>query len=116
MKLKIDGFTVGKIHTDRGHEFSGSFRRWALARGIILSRTAGDDPSANGRAEVAVKAIKTQIRRVLHHAKVQADCLPWALRHINQINRCVRLDQVPSFPPFFGGGKREEEDLEKGKF
>ena len=44
MKLEIDGLTVGKIHTDRGHEFSGSFRRWASAREIILRRNAGNDP------------------------------------------------------------------------
>ena len=26
LKLKMDGFHVGRIHTDRGHEFSGPFR------------------------------------------------------------------------------------------
>ena len=116
MKLKVDGFTVAKIHTDRGHEFSGSFRRWASSRGIILSRTAGDDPRANGRAEVAVKAIKTQIRRVLHHAKVQADWWPWALRYINEINRCVRLDQVPSFPPFLEEVRVRKRTWRRGSF
>ena len=116
MKLKVDGFTVAKIHTDRGHEFSGPFRRWASSRGIILSRTAGDDPRANGRAEVAVKAIKTQIRRVLHHAKVQADWWPWALRYINEINRCVRLDQVPSFPPFLEEVRVRKRTWRRGSF
>ena len=28
-KLRMDGFHIGRIHSDRGHEFSGVFRKWA---------------------------------------------------------------------------------------
>ena len=116
IKLKVDGFTVAKIHSDRGHEFSGSFRKWASSRGLILSRTAGDDPRGNGRAEVTVKSTKTQIRRVLHHARVKSEWWPWALRYINEINRCVRLDQVPSFPPFFEEVRVRKRTWKRGSF
>ena len=116
IKLKVDGFGVAKIHTDRGHEFSGAFRRWASSRGIILSRTAGDDPRGNGRAEVAVKSLKTHIRRVLHQAKVDSDWWPWALRYVNEVNRCVRLDQVPSFPPFLEEVRVRRRTWRRGSF
>ena len=116
IKLKVDGFGVAKIHTDRSHEFSGAFRRWASSRGIILSRTAGDDPRGNGRAEVAVKSLKTHIRRVLHQAKVDSDWWPWALRYVNEVNRCVRLDQVPSFPPFLEEVRVRRRTWRRGSF
>ena len=100
LRLRADGFHVGRIHCDQGHEFQGHFKTWAHQRGIAVTRTAGDDPSANGRAEVAVKSIKTQIRRVLLHAKAEAKWWPWAARYVNEMNRAVRIDQPPSWPPF----------------
>ena len=60
LKLRIDGYHVNRIHSDRGHEFLGSFESWMKTRGIILTRTSGDDPRANGRAEATVKAVKNQ--------------------------------------------------------
>ena len=100
LRLRADGFHVGRIHCDQGHEFQGHFKNWAHQRGIAVTRTAGDDPSANGRAEVAVKSIKTQIRRVLLHAKANAKWWPWAARYVNEMNRAVRIDKPPSWPPF----------------
>ena len=44
LKLRMDGFHIGRIQSDRGHEFSGVFRKWANSRGIVLTRTPGDDP------------------------------------------------------------------------
>lgn len=77
LKLKADGYRVNQIHSDQGHEFSGSFRRWAKARGIWLTRTPGEDPRANGRAECTVKAIKEHVRRVLRQANEGAEWWPW---------------------------------------
>ena len=68
LKLRADGYHVGHIHSDRGHEFQGALTQWARARGIHLSRTSGDGPRANGRAEACVKAIKDQVRRTLRQA------------------------------------------------
>ena len=64
LRLRADGYHVGSIHVDQGHEFYGAFRTWCRERGIHVTRTSGDDPKANGRCEVAVKSLKTQIRRV----------------------------------------------------
>ena len=66
--LQADGYHVGHIHSDQGHEFQGHFKQWCRERGIHLTRTPGDVPRSNGRAETAVKSIKTQIRRILLQA------------------------------------------------
>jgi hypothetical protein len=100
LKLRMDGFHIGRIHSDRGHEFSGVFRKWANSRGIVLTRTPGDDPRANGRVEVAVKSFKTQIRRLLKQADVGSECWPLAARCADALNRSWRLGDAPSFPPF----------------
>jgi hypothetical protein len=56
LRLRADGYHVGRIHCDRGHEFDGAFRKWARSRGIYITKTAGDDPQGNGRAEVTVSS------------------------------------------------------------
>jgi len=58
LRLRADGFHKGHIHGDQGHEFQGQFKVWRRERGIHLTRTPGDDPRSNGRAECAVKTIK----------------------------------------------------------
>lgn len=53
LRLRADGFWVSQIHTDQGHEYYGPLKKWCLKTGIIVTRTPGDDPQGNGRAEVA---------------------------------------------------------------
>ena len=100
LRLRSEGYHIGRIHSDQGHEFAGEFRRWALQRGIYLTRTAGDDPRGNGRAEVAVKAFKNYIRRTLRQASVDAKWWPWALRYSNEVQRCIRMGTKPDWPRF----------------
>ena len=100
LRLRTDGYHVGRIHSDRGHEFSGEFVRWARTRGIHLTKTPGDDPRSNGRAEVTVKQIKEQVRRTLRQAEAGARWWPWAVRYVSELNRYQRLDKTPDFPPF----------------
>ena len=100
LKLRMDGCHVTRTHSDRGHEFLRSFETWMKSRGILLTRTAGDDPKSNGRAEVTVKSVKNQLRRILLHAEVESSWWPWALRYLNEIYRCQRLDKTPEFPRF----------------
>ena len=100
LKLRMDGFHIGRIRSDRGHEFSGVFRKWANSRGIVLTCTPGDDPHANGRVEVAVKSFKPQIRWLLKQADVGSECWPLAARYADALNRSWRLGDAPSFPPF----------------
>lgn len=102
LRLRADGYNVNRIHTDRGKEFMGTFKKWARARGIITTRTAGDDARANGRVEVAVQSVKAQIRRTLRSAGDGSEWWPWAARYVNEVNRCFRLGTTPSWPGFLG--------------
>ena len=112
LRLRADGFHIGRIHCDRGHEFEGAFKRWARSRGIYVTKTAGDDPQGNGRAEVAVKAIKSQIRRTLRQAGLDSAHWPWALRYVDELNRCVRKGIQPSCTHFT---KKSESRKEHGE-
>ena len=100
LRLRADGYHVGRIHSDQGHEFMGNFKRWATLRGIHLSRTSGDDYKANGRCEAVVKALKSFIRRQLLQAEVGQEWWAWAARYTNELCRTERTDIVPSWPPF----------------
>eukprot|EP00438_Fugacium_kawagutii_P030710 Skav213064 [mRNA] locus=scaffold364:594309:601403:- [translate_table: standard] len=100
LKLQADGYVISGIHSDQGHEFHGEFKRWANRRAIRLTKTAGDDPQGNGRAENAVKTMKTQIRRTLRAANVGSEWWPWASRYVDGVNRYFRLGERLDFPPF----------------
>ena len=100
LRLKVDGYDVNRVHTDRGKEFMGAFKKWARARGIIATRTPGDDARSNGRVEVAVQSIKAQIRRTLRQAGVGSEWWPWAARYVNEVNRCFRVGTTPKWPSF----------------
>ena len=100
LRQRADGFHSGHIHSDQGHEFQGQFKVWCRERGIHLTRTPGDDPRSTGRAECAVKTIKTQIRRVLLQAVATGSWWPWATRFVNELNRAARIGKRPDWPPF----------------
>ncbi|CAL1166872.1 unnamed protein product [Cladocopium goreaui] len=100
LRLRMDGFHIGRIHSDRGREFAGQFKKWANSRGIALSRTSGDDPRANGRVEVAIKTLKTQVRRLLKAADVGSELWPLAARYADALNRSWRIGEEPKLPPF----------------
>ena len=116
LRLRADGFHIGRIHCDRGHEFEGAFKRWARSRGIYVTKTAGDDPQGNGQAEVAVKAIKSQIRRTLRQAGLDSAHWPWALRYVDELNRCVRKGIQPSWPPFYQEVRVKKRTWRRGAF
>ena len=115
LRLRADGFHIGRIHCDRGHEFEGAFKRWARSRGIYVTKTAGDDPQGNGRAEVAVKAIKSQIRRA-RQAGLDSAHWPWALRYVDELNRCVRKGIQPNWPPFYQEVRVKKRTWRRGAF
>ena len=100
LRLKADGYGVYQLHCDQGHEFKGAFSKWANERGYKITRTAGDNPQQNGRVENAVKCIKTQIRRTLVQGGVGPELWPWALKYVNEVNRCHRIGRPPDWPLF----------------
>ena len=100
LRLRADGYYVNQIHTDQGHEYYGQFREWCDRRGIQLTRTPGDDPQGNGRAEVAIQGITRQIRATLHQAGKGWDWWPMAARHAAEVLRYARIDKKVDIPPF----------------
>ena len=100
LRLRADGFHLTRIHTDQGKEFSGKFARWVKSRDLTFTRTPGDDPQANGRAEVAVQAVKTMLRRSLHESQSDLDLWPMAARHINEVFCKQRRGEAVDFPQF----------------
>ncbi len=100
LRLRAEGFVIQQVHTDKGGEFSGYFRRWVNGRGLLYTSTPGDDPRGNGRAERAVQAIKQGIRRILHGAEVGHEMWPWAARHLNEILAAQRNGKDWDGPSF----------------
>ena len=100
LRLRADGFFISRVHTDGGREFLGQFRQWLATRGILHTRTPGDDPRANGRAEVAVQSVKTMIRRVMIQAGATSEWWPWAVRYVNELLRNFRITTPLEFPGF----------------
>ena len=100
LRLRTDGYQITRVHTDRGREFSNQLRTWLTSRGIKCTRTTGDNPQSNGRAEVAVQSIKTMVRRVLVQAGEGSQLWPWALRYVNECLRLHRLNRSIDFPRF----------------
>ena len=116
LRLRADGYHVGHIHSDQGHEFQGHFKQWCRERGIHLTRTPGDDPRSNGRAETAVKSIKTQIRRILLQAGAEAKWWPWATRYVNELNRFARIGNRPNWPLFLADVMVRKRTWRRGTF
>ena len=116
LRLRADGYHIGHVHCDQGHEFSGAFKTWCRNRALRLTRTPGDSPQSNGRAEVAVKAIKTQVRRVLFQAGQGNDKWPWAMRYVNELNRAMRIGQPPDWPPFYSEVLVRKRTWKRGSF
>ena len=100
LRLRSEGFVIHQIHTDKGGEFSGYFRRWVNSRGLLYTSTPGDDPRGNGRAERAVQAIKQGIRRVLHGAEAGHEMWPWAARYLTEVLAAQRNGKERVGPSF----------------
>eukprot|EP00438_Fugacium_kawagutii_P029730 Skav214785 [mRNA] locus=scaffold1820:35141:42466:+ [translate_table: standard] len=116
LRLRMDGYHVNQIHSDLGHEFGTEFRNWAKSRGIWVTRTSGEDPQGNGRAEQTIKALKNQTRRALRQAHVGSKWWPWALRFVNEVNRCYRLGTSPTWPEFLAEVRTRKRARGRGAF
>ena len=101
LQLRVDGFPVHTVHTDRGREFTSSRARlWMRSRSLVHSTTAGEDPMANGRVEKAVGETKKRLRRMLHGADMGSEWWPMALRYMTETDRMARRGEMKNIPPF----------------
>eukprot|EP00438_Fugacium_kawagutii_P024973 Skav217964 [mRNA] locus=scaffold3450:124613:131011:+ [translate_table: standard] len=101
LQLRMDGFEVTQIHTDRGGEFmSVALDSWCRARTILRTYTAGDEPQANGRVEQTVGEIKARTRRILHAAQAPFERWPLAIRCLSERFRREALKETSKGPNF----------------
>jgi len=95
MQLRVEGFPIHTIHTDRGREFvNGRMKSWMRSRSFNHSTNAGEDPKANGRIERAVGVIKSRVRRLLHGSKMEVKWWPMALRYAMEKDRLDRTKMM----------------------
>ena len=88
IQLRMDGYQVRQLHSDRAREFTTrALQRWCLNRDICKTTTAGDSPQQNGRAEKAVQTIKAKIRTALLNCGWTADRWSLACHYVHNLER-----------------------------
>ena len=101
LELKRQGFPVARLQSDRGKEFMNhALRRWCFNRDIAKTSTAADDWRSNGRAEVAIKHLKSRMRRVLFAAEVDGQWWPAAARYVVEKDKRTRQRKEGTIPRF----------------
>ena len=77
LQLRHENLPVVRIHSDRAHEMrSAALREWTLNNNILLTRTEGQSPQANGTAERAIRFMKGKARMLLRSSGL--DTKHWA--------------------------------------
>ena len=81
VKLVNAGFPVHRVHSDRARELVGLplqtwFTEHGVEHGVALTTTIGEEPAANGRAEVDIQIIKSQVRRMLKAGSIPVKFWP----------------------------------------
>ena len=77
LQLRHENLPVVRIHSDRAHEMrSAALREWTLNNNILLTRTEGQSPQANGTAERAIRFMKGKARMLLRSSGL--DTRHWA--------------------------------------
>ena len=100
IQLRVHGYEIRRLHSDRGGEFFGrGVQKWAAARGILRTSTARDT-KANGRAEKAIQEVKARIRRALHGASMPLTDWPLACRYVHEHEKMKMMDRFQLVPPF----------------
>ena len=83
VKLRNAGCPVHTVHSDRGRQLvSQALGSWLTEQTIALSDTGGEDPQANGRAELGVQHMKSHVRRLLKATGFDKKWWPALLRHV----------------------------------
>ena len=84
-KCKAYGIPVLRFHSDRAKEFQSSrLIRWLTEQAIHVTKSAPEDPAANGTAESAVKEVKRYARRCLISSGLPSSLWPLAVRQASE--------------------------------
>ena len=82
LRLKAQGCPVVRVHSDRARQLRCEpLKRWLNARGRYTTYTEGQSPQSNGRAESAVRYVKSHVKRLLTMASLDASMWPMALQY-----------------------------------
>ena len=101
LRLKAEGLRVSRIHADRARELRvESIKRWALERGIFCTFTEGQAPQSNGRAESAVKWVKSSVKKLLSAADLPKETWAVAAHYATQDRMERMLRRSSSMLPF----------------
>ena len=101
LTLKAEGLPISRVHADRARELrTVPLRRWLLERGALCTYTEGQAPQANGRAESAVKWIKSQARKLLTATSLPRSCWAMAVVYATWARREVQLGRGRDVLPF----------------
>ena len=102
LRLKLLGFPVARLHSDRGSEFaSRGLRKWLLERDIYHTRSESLVPQTNGAAERGVRWFKTKAKVLLAEADVPLKFWTLAMQHASnrQVYYKLGIDK-PVLLPF----------------
>ena len=102
IQLRVHGYSVVRLHSDRGGEFRGkAIEQWCRTRDILRTKTPGMSPQANGRVERSVQEVKARVQRALRGADLGPEHWPAACRFVHSLERrrlAMRTDKQT--PPF----------------
>ena len=94
-KCKAFGVPVLRFHTDRAKEFqSAKLLRWLAEQSMRATKSAPEDPQANGTAESAVKELKRAARRSLLSSGLASNHWPLAIRQASELLWRAALSQL----------------------
>ena len=114
-KCKAFGIPVLRFHTDRAKEFqSVKLLRWLAEQSIHATKSAPEDPAANGTAEASVREIKRSARRCLLSSGLPSVYWPLAVRHASELSWRLSLARLgcPTRPLLAFGTKVEARSRE----
>ena len=78
LSIRREGLPLVRLHSDRAREFcTEELRTWCKAHDIMTTAGESQAPQQNGRAEAAVKQLKTRAKMLLRASGLPPDC--WAL-------------------------------------
>ena len=102
-RLEASGFPVQRFHSDRAKELrSHALIAWIKDKGIHGTWTPGESPAGN-RAELAVQALKSFVRKLFFVSELPKHYWPLALLHGSarlwvNFNEAVGNPQAPLLP------------------
>ena len=114
-RCKAFGIPVLRFHTDRAKEFQSiKLLRWLAEQSIHATKSAPEDPAANGTAEASVREIKRSARRCLLSSGLPSAYWPLAVRHASELSWRLSLARLgcPTRPLLTFGIKVEARSRE----